>query len=366
MKLYKRQGSDKWYLSYKLDGRLIRESTNCADMAGAQAFLDHRRDELGAARLGLKAFVGPLAERVVVAEILDELSESFKVRNIKSLRKTLAHLKLTRQDFGHLRLKQVTPAYMDSWLRSKLRAKEPLSPATLNRRIQILRQGLQLAVDRGYLASVPHLAKLSEVGRERRGFLEHAEYLAIMGQLPAYLRDMTAFAYLTGWRLGELKSLRWRDVDITEGVIRLRAENAKIGRGRSMVIDGQVKAIIESAAKARAIQTQDGHIISEFVFHYQGRAIANFYRQWRKARKAAGCPGKIFHDLRRTAARNMRRAGVTENVAMSVTGHRTRSMFDRCNIVSSEDQRTALAKVSENLAQEPTESNVLKMKKAQF
>ncbi len=84
----------------------------------------------------------------------------------------------------------------------------------------------------------------------------------------------------------------------------------------------------------------------EHVFHVAGRPIPywRFNEVWVAARTAAGLPGKFFHDLRRTAARNMVRGGAPEEIAMKVTGHRTRSMFNRYNIASLEDKLEALKK----------------------
>jgi Phage integrase family len=76
------------------------------------------------------------------------------------------------------------------------------------------------------------------------------------------------------------------------------------------------------------------------------RRVKAFTKAWKNACRAAGCPGRIPHDLRRTAVRNMVRRGISETVAMQMTGHRTRSVFERYNIVSNGDLRTAAKQLS--------------------
>ncbi len=87
-----------------------------------------------------------------------------------------------------------------------------------------------------------------------------------------------------------------------------------------------------------------------FVFHDNGREMKSFYKAWRTACQSAGLPGKLGHDFRRTAVRNLVRAGVPERVAMMITGHKTRDVFDRYNIVSAGDLEEAARKVDERIA----------------
>jgi len=186
-----------------------------------------------------------------------------------------------------------------------------------------------------------------EIGRQLHVHTDGAAYLvdlerpdleAVIAALPNYLRDFTRFAYLTGWRKGEIVSLRWADVDRDAGVIRLRPEAAKTGRGRLVVLEGDLAELIDRRWKARLFARDGTPGVAVFVFHRDGQPVGDFRKAWATACQVAGVPD---HDLRRTAARNMVRAGVPERVAMAVTGHVTRIMFDRYNIVSEEDLRMA-------------------------
>ena len=175
----------------------------------------------------------------------------------------------------------------------------------------------------------------------RQGFFERPDLEAVVAALPDYLRDFTRFAYLTGWRKGEIISLRWTDVDRDAGASRLRPEAAKTGRGRTVMLEGDLAELIDRRWQGRLFE-KDGKVrVSDLVFHREGESVGDFRKAWATACQTAGVPDKLFHNLRRTAARNMVRAGVPERVAMAVTGHVTRSMFDRYNIVNEEDLRRA-------------------------
>jgi integrase len=274
---------------------------------------------------------------------LDDLVSDYRVRRVKSLASVLSHLKPLRDHFGDWRAVGITFRAIEAYITK--RREDEKSNATINRELELLRRALRLAHDRQLLPSIPKVRVLPE-NNTRQGFFERPDLEAVVAALPAYLRDFTRFAYLTGWRKGEIISLRWTDVDRDAGAIRLRPEAAKTGRGRTVMLEGDLAELIDRRGQARLFQ-KDGNIrVAPLVFQRHGEPMGDFRKAWATACHADGVPDKLFHDLRRTAARNMVRAGVLERVAMAVTGHVTRSMFDRYNIVSEDDLRMAAQKTT--------------------
>jgi len=135
-------------------------------------------------------------------------------------------------------------------------------------------------------------------------------------------------------------------MDPDAGAIRLRREAAKTGRGRTVMLEGDLADLIDRRWQARLFDKNGKVRVAALVFHRDGEPVGDFRKAWATACQAAGVPDKLFHDLRRTAARNMVRAGVPERVAMAVTGHLTRSMFDRYNSVNEDDLRRAAQKTT--------------------
>lgn len=232
--------------------------------------------------------------------------------------------------------------------------------APINRGTQLLKQAFELAITDKKLTSAPRIEHLSEIGNERQGFFETAEFNAVVKKLPEYLKDFARFGFVTGWRKGSIQSLRWTDVD--DDVIRLRAENSKTRKAESLPIEGDLADIIERRRAGQVYEDEEGEArFSEYVFHQDGSPVGDFRKAWATACKAANVVAH-FHDLRRTAARNMIAAGTPQVVAMKITGHRTDAMFRRYAIVNEEQKRDALVKTQQFVAAANTGRKVVAMK----
>jgi integrase len=185
----------------------------------------------------------------------------------------------------------------------------------------------------------------------RKGFIEHEAYIQLLTALPEYLRPVVTMAYCTGMRRGEICSLRWENVDLLNRLIRLNAGETKNGEGRVIPMCDRLLDALTSQLHVRNTTVPD----CPFVFFRIVKTkenpvprwlpIGDFRKVWDTACAASGLTGRIFHDLRRSAVRLLIRSGVQERVAMMISGHKTRSVFDRYAIVSEQDLTDAVRKL---------------------
>jgi integrase len=373
--LVRYEGVATWFSVYCQRGQEHRRTTAKTDFKAAKKAHKEFLDKLAAERQGHTPLPAPLAARVTVGELLDQLEADFRLRGVKWWAQAKYHAAVVRTWFGDQRAGNLTPADVDRYIEARL--EDDYAPASVNRQTGLLAAALRLAHRRGTLTSVIAVRRLPE-RNARQGCLERADLDKVVAALPDYLEDFTRFAYLTAWRRGELVSLRWSDIDRAGGIIRLRPEQAKNGHGRTVAIEGDLRAIVERRWQALQLEGLGGSVrVVELVFHRQGHPIGDFRKAWAQACVEAGIykvagtnpdgtekkvPARIFHDLRRSGVRNMVRAGVRERVAMEISGHRTRSLFDRYNITSEDDLREAMQRTSDYVSAQPADRVVTRLR----
>ena len=350
---FQRKGSAHVWIAYYRRGEEIRESSGSPDPKAAERLLHQRLKEVAAEELGARPFVGPKQERITVDDLLDALEKDYQLQEGHAPAQFRAHLKPVRAYFEGRRAVGVTPDVVDRYIEA--RRAEGKAPATVNRETQLLGQAYRLAVRRGRLATMPYIRHLPE-RNVRDGFFERADFEGVASHLPPYLQDFARFGYLTGIRRGRLASMRWTDVDRDGGVVWLHRGESRNKRGTKVALEGELGKIIARRWEARHYPGADGQPgASPYVFHRGGRPIGDIRKAWASACKAAGMVGRLFHDMRRSAIRNMVRAGVRERVAMDISGHRTRAVFDRYNVTSEEDLRDAMQRTQTYLETLPAE-----------
>jgi integrase len=330
MALYKR-GSIFWY-SFTWNKERYQESTGLTCRKAALEVEAGRRVQLAKHEVGLTD-----RPRFTVGELLDRLKLRWQLER-KTSAQNLSLLKTVKADFGAKLADDLTA--QDFELYALRRRKLGYAAASTNRTFQCLRRAFSLAG-----VPWPKFELLNEKHNVREGFLSSAQMSKLLAALPDDgLRDYVDFCWCTGMRKGEAASLRWSFIH--DGQLVVPPEFCKSRKPHVIPLAGPLAAILKRREAARAFKSNGTTQLAEFIFHRGGVPIREFRKSWKTACTVAGCGNTVFHDLRRSAVRDLVRAGVPQSVAMKISGHRTAAMFQRYDITAAEDVTIALEKTA--------------------
>jgi integrase len=329
-RIYQR-GSTFWIAYHNGQGKEYRESTKSRRQGDAERLLKQRHAELLSGRFRT-------TPTVLVNELLDDLLRDYEINEKSSQWVKLVNNTHLRPFFGTLRADHVTTRTIAAFITH--RRDKGIKNSTINRELSLLRRAYNLALqhDPPKLTAALRIPKLAE-HNVRKGFFEHHEYQALLAAIPRHLKPVLTFAYYTGTRRGEILSLRWSQVDLDRKLVRLEPGETKNKDARLIPLTTELATTLTNLKTARDEQQPD----NPWVFTYHGNRLKSFETAWVTACTTAGLvdhdkkPTKLFHDLRRTGVRNLVRAGVPELIAMKISGHKTRSVFDRYNVCTEDD-----------------------------
>lgn len=331
--IYRHPGSRFWWMEYSHKGKVYRQSTRCVKPKAAQNVLRAIIDSLRKSSA---------SSTLLVADLYKSVQLDYEVNRRKSIRDLKSRWgKHLAKVFAALPATSVSAKDVKAYTSKRL--EEKAAPATVNRELALLKRMYMLATKDDILkiGEGPKITMLKE-DNVRVGFVTDPEYAALAretGKIGLWLRTLFELGYTIGWRKSELLGLKVSQVDMLDRKIVLHAGKTKNDKARSAPMTA---AVFDLLAALTLGKLPDDYVFTRLSKSGKVRPIAGFRKAWAKATAAAGCPDRLFHDLRRTGVRNLVRAGVGENTAMKITGLRTRSIFDRYDIVNEADKDRAI------------------------
>jgi integrase len=359
--IYKR--GKTWWVKYYRNGKPYRESSKSRKEADAKRLLKKREGEISQGKLP-----GIYFDKVRFDELAENFLRDYRINGKKSLRRAKENVNHLTETFEGVRVPDITTPRIQGYIEDRMKwtcedcgerfepqdrcpscDSENLKPgaanATINRELSALKRMLNLGAQQTppKVDRVPYIPMLKE-NNARKGFFEHSEFLALKDALPSHLKGFVTFAYHSGWRLAEISGLTWGQVDRNQGIVTLEVGETKNDEGRTVYMDNELKEVFDSQWGQRT------NLLPYVFLNNKGTdKVKRFDKAWNKACRDAGIGKRLFHDFRRTAVRNMVRAGNPERVAMMISGHKSRSVFERYNIVNDSDLRLAAQRQEEYL-----------------
>ncbi len=328
--VFEQAGSRNLWVKFSIDGRVYRLS---AETEKKNEALDFLRDSIAKYRSGEALEV----RKVTVDDLYALLLADYGLKGQSIYTVELNWKNHLKPEFSGMQAKNIGSSALARYV--KKRQAEKASPASINRELSLLQRAFTLGYEHEprKVAHPLRYHRLAE-SKARQGFIEETMYRALAANCPdLFMRSMLALAFSFGFRKSELLTLKTGDVDLMNGTLRLR--DSKNGDARKVALAQETRSLLAECMRGKSAED------AVFTRGKGTKAVADFRGTWRKITVAANCPSLLFHDLRRSAVRGMVRAGIPENVAMKISGHRTRAVFDRYDICSERDLVEAAKKI---------------------
>lgn len=331
------RGEIHW-IQYFKNGKRFRESSKSTKYTDAKILLQLREGELASGKPPSVNY-----EKITFDELAADLLTEYKVnkrKRINRLELSITHLKGFFEGYAAV---AITSAKVTDYV--KARQDKKAANATINRELSALKRMYNYGAEQTppKVLNVPYIPMLNE-NNARQGFFEYEDFVKLRANMPASFFGFLTFAYKLGWRKGEIQNLTWDRVNLDTGELRLEAGESKNDAPRTVILDAELVELIKAQ---RSAMEKRGVILPYIFTNMKGdNMLKQFRKTWASACTKAKIGPRMFHDFRRTAIRNMVRAGIPEKVAMAISGHKTRSVFERYNIVDKKDLELAAQKIS--------------------
>jgi integrase len=245
--------SSVWWISYYTHGRQIRESTETADLGDAKEKLKQKE---GAASKG--RITESMERKVLFSELAAFVEKDYELNGYRSARDIeIRHRLHILPYFGNMKANRIRESDLDDYILQ--RRDEGASNASINRKLVTIKRAYPLAIQKHIVSDRPHISLLEE-DNVRQGFFEREQYDTIRKHLPGWVQPVADFAYVTGWRRGEILGLQWRQVDFEADNVRLEPGTTKNRDARQFPFTVDLQKILDSQREKRDALAKSGKI----------------------------------------------------------------------------------------------------------
>ena len=326
-----------WMMKLWVGGKPLERSSRTTSRAVANKQLEHWKAQI---RQGTYV---PDADQTRFDDLATLLLDEYRANARKSLDRVEDAVDHLKGFFTGWRAQAISTDRILAYIRH--RQQQQAANATINRELAALKRMFRLGERAGKIVRRPFIDLLQE-HNARTGFFERDEFGAVLAGLPDALQAAFAVAYITGWRVkSEILTRQWAHVDFHSGWLRLEPGETKNAEGRQFPLTPALRAVLERQRDRTLAVEKATRTLIPWLFHRTGRPIKSFRRAWLTACRRAGLMGRIPHDFRRTAVRNLERASVPRSTAMKMVGHKTESIYRRYAIVDEAMPKEGAAKL---------------------